>query len=93
MYKLWLLMDGLLMFWGLDHLGGEGSVNVGDGETLLSNLFQPFHENIGRSGRYDGSRELIPVFHNPHRIGRPSSPAVAHTLEYLILFSGLPTVR
>ncbi len=41
-------------------------------------------ENIGRSGRYDGSRELIPVFHNPHRIGRPSPLVVALIFDYFV---------
>ncbi len=30
----------------------------------------------------DGSRELIPVFHNPHRKCLPSPEAVARNLEY-----------
>ncbi len=30
------------------------------------NFPQPFLENIDRRSRNDGSREPIPVFHNPH---------------------------
>ncbi len=51
--------------------GGEHSVNGGGGERLLSKLSP------------GGNRELIPVFHNPHRKCRPYPSAVARTLEYL----------
>ncbi len=56
--------------------GGEHSVNGGGGERLLSKLSP------------GGNRELIPVFHNPHRKCRPSPSAVARTLEYL---EGVPS--
>ncbi len=36
------------------------------------NFLQPFLETIDRRSCNDGSRELIPVFHNPHRKCRPS---------------------
>ncbi len=60
--------------------GGECSVNGGDGERL-PNLLQPFLENVDRRSCNDGSRELIPVFQNPHRKCRPSPSAVARSLE------------
>ncbi len=53
------------------------------GKDICPNFLQPFLENIDRRSRNDGSRELIPVFHNPHRKCRPSPSAVARTLEYL----------
>ncbi len=56
--------------------GGECSVNGGDGE-------KPFFENIDRRNCNDGSRELIPVFHNPHRKRRPSPSAVAMTHRFM----------
>ncbi len=37
------------------------------GKDFCPNLLQPFLENIDRRSCNDGSRELIPVFHNPHR--------------------------
>ncbi len=45
---------------------GEMSVqSMGDmGNETFSNLFL---ENIDRRGSNDESRELIPVFHKPHR--------------------------
>ncbi len=36
-------------------------------KQLCPNLKQPFLEYIYRRTRNDGSRDLIPVFHNPHR--------------------------
>ncbi len=50
---------------------GECSVNGGDGERLLSNFLQPF---LDRRSCNDGSRELIPVFHNPHRKCQLATP-------------------
>ncbi len=41
-------------------------------------------KNIDRRSCNDGSRELSPKFNNPLRIGRPSPPAVARALEYLV---------
>ncbi len=49
-------------------------------QTFSNLLF----ENIDRRSCNDGSQELIPVFHNPHRKGRASPTAVALTLEYLV---------
>ncbi len=37
------------------------------GKDFCPNFLQPFLENIDRRSCNDGSRELIPVFHNPHR--------------------------
>ncbi len=58
------------------------------GKDFCPNFLQPFLENIDRRSCNDGSRELIPVFHNPHRKRRPSPSAVALILEY---FEGLPS--
>ncbi len=54
------------------------------GKDFCLNFLQPFLENIDRGSCNDGSRELIPVFHNPYRKRRPSPSAVAGTLEYLV---------
>ncbi len=35
------------------------------GKNFCPNFLQPFLENIDRRSCYDGSREFIPVFHNP----------------------------
>ncbi len=63
----------------------KGSVrvqSVGEmGKNFCPNVPHPFLENIDRRGWNDGSRELIPVFHNPYRKCRPSPSAVARTLE------------
>ncbi len=58
------------------------------GKALCPNFLQPLLENIDRRSCNDGSRELIPVFHNPHRKCRLSPSAVARTLEYL---EGVPS--
>ncbi len=58
------------------------------GKDFCPNFLQPFLENIDKSSCNDGSRELIPVFHNPHRKCLPSPSAVARTLEYL---KGVPS--
>ncbi len=52
-------------------------------KDFCPNVLLPFLENIDRRSCNDGSWELMPVFHNPHRKCRPSPSAVAHTLEYL----------
>ncbi len=54
------------------------------GKDFCPNFLQPFLENIDWRNCNNGSRELIPVFHNPHRKFRPSPSAVARTLEYLV---------
>ncbi len=58
------------------------------GKDLCPNFLQPFLENIDRRSCDDGGRELIPIFHNPHRKCRPSPSAVARTLVYL---EGVPS--
>ncbi len=58
------------------------------GRDFFPNFLHPFLENIDRRGRNNGSRQLIPVFNNPHRKCRPSTPAVARSLEYL---EGVPS--
>ncbi len=73
---------------GLADWGDECSVNGGMGKDFCPNFLQPFLENIDRRSCNDGSRELIPVFHNSHQKCRPSPSAVDRTLEYLV---GLPS--
>ncbi len=58
------------------------------GKDFCPNFLQPFLENIDRKSCNDGSRDLIPVFHNPHLKCRPCPSAVARTLEYL---EGVPS--
>ncbi len=58
------------------------------GKDFCPNSPQPLLENIDRRSCNGGSRELIPVFHNPHRKGRTSPSAVALTLKYLV---GVPS--
>ncbi len=74
------------------YAGGKGGVSVQSmgemGKYFCPNFLQPFLENIDRRSCNDGSRELIPVFDNPHRKCRPSPSAVARTLEYL---EGVPS--
>ncbi len=65
---------------GEREMGGECSVNGSDRERLLFNHSPTF--DIWTC--YDGSRELIPAFHNRCRKYRPSTLAVARTLEYLV---------
>ncbi len=48
---------------------GGGLEDRGD---FCPKLIQPSLENIDRRKRNDGSRELIPMFHNPYRKGRSS---------------------
>ncbi len=70
---------------GKGGVGERGVVSVQSmgemGKDFCPNFLQPFLENIDRRGYNDGSRELIPVFHNPHRKFRPSPSGVARTLE------------
>ncbi len=56
--------------------GGMGGVGYGEmrfqsmgemGKGLCPNFLQPLLENIDRRSSNDDSRELIPIFHNPHR--------------------------
>ncbi len=54
------------------------------GKDFCPIVLQPFLENIDRRSCNDESRELIPVFHIPHRKCRPSSSVVARTLENLV---------
>ncbi len=54
------------------------------GKDFCPNFIHPFLENINKRNRNNGGRELIPVFHNYHRQGRQSPPALALTLEYLV---------
>ncbi len=57
--------------------GDEFSINSriirGDGE-------RPILENIEKRSRNDGSRELFPLLHNPHRKGRFSQLTMNITL-------------
>ncbi len=70
---------------GVEEKGAGVSVqSMGEmGEDFCPNFFQPSLENIDRRSCNDGGRELIPIFHNPHRKCRPSPSAVARTFEYL----------
>ncbi len=76
--------------WCAGGKGGWVSVqSMGEmGKDFCPNFLQPFLENIDRRSCNDGSQELIPIFHNPHRKGRPPPSAVARTLEYL---EGVPS--
>ncbi len=65
-----------------------GKISVQFMEEMGKDFLHFFLENINRMSYNDGSRELIPVFLNPHRKGRPSPSAVARTLEYLV---GVPS--
>ncbi len=49
------------------------------GKDFCPNSTQNVLESIDRRRRNIGSRELIPLFHNPRRNGQPSPPAVALT--------------
>ncbi len=53
------------------------------GKDACPNFHQPLLESFDRSGCNYGSRELIPIFHNPHRKCRPSPLGVARTLEHI----------
>ncbi len=69
--------------------GGVSVQSIGEmGKDFCPNFLQPFLENNDRRSCNDGSRELIPVIHNPHRKCRPSPSAAARTLEYL---EGVPS--
>ncbi len=52
---------------GGDGGGGRSVQSMGEmGKDICPNFLQPFLENIDRRSCNDGSRELIPIFHNPH---------------------------
>ncbi len=53
------------------------------GKDFCPNFLQSFLENIDRRSCDDGSWELIPIFHYPHRNCRPSPLEAASTLEQL----------
>ncbi len=69
--------------------GGVRVQSMGEmGKDFCPNFLQPFLETIHRRRCSDGSRELIPVFHKPHRKYRLPPLAVARTFEYLV---GVPS--
>ncbi len=76
--------------------GGEGLENgemkfgsVGKkGKDFCPNVLQSLLENFDRRSCNDECRELIPVFHNRRRKGRPSPSVVARTFEYV---DGVPS--
>ncbi len=81
--------------------GGEGGGGVGEsgvgvrvqsmeevGKDFCPSVLQPFLEIIDRRSCNDGSRELIPVFHNPNPKCRPSPSTMSRTLEHLV---GVPS--
>ncbi len=59
--------------WHASYGGGGlwvGEMNVQSmGKDFCPNLLRPLPKTIDRRKRNDGSRELISVFHNPHRKG------------------------
>ncbi len=71
---------------------GEKGVSVQSmgemAKDFYPNVLQSFLEKIDRRSCNNGSREIIPVYHNPHRKCRPSPSAVVRTLEYLV---GVPS--
>ncbi len=76
---------------------GEGSREIGEMNVqsmremykdFCPNVLQTFLENIDRRTCSNGSLDLIPVFQNTHRNGRPSPSAMAGILEYLV---GVPS--
>ncbi len=73
-------------------VGKKGGVSVqAMGEMdkdFCPNFLQSFLENIDRRSCNDGSWQLIPIFHSPHRKCRPAPLEMARTLEYL---EGLPS--
>ncbi len=50
---------------------GSGELSVQStgemGKDVCPNLLQPLLETFDRKSCNDGNRDLIPVFHNPHR--------------------------
>ncbi len=56
--------------------GGRSVQSMGEmGKDFCPNFLQPFLEKIDRRSCNDGRRELIPIFHKPHRKCRPSPSA------------------
>ncbi len=80
------------LYWGEMGVLENGEMcvqSMGEMEKdFYPNFLQPFLESIDRRSCNDGSRELISVFHNPHRKCRPSPSSVACTLKYL---EGVPS--
>ncbi len=69
--------------------GVEGVQSMGEmGKDFCPNFLQSFLETIDRRSGNDGSWQLIPIFHNPHRKCRPYPSEAACTLEYL---EGVPS--
>ncbi len=69
--------------------GGMSVKSMGEmGKYFCPSFLQSFLENIDRGSCDDGSWELIPIFHNPHRKCRPSPSEAARTLVYL---EGVPS--
>ncbi len=62
-------MGGVQVGWGMDKGNGKMSIQSMEemGKNFCPNVLQPFLESIDRRSCNDGSRELIPVIHNPHR--------------------------
>ncbi len=62
-------MAGVQVGWGGAWGNGEMSVHSrGEmGKDFCPKFLQNFLENIDSRGCSEGSRELIPVFHNPYR--------------------------
>ncbi len=54
------------------------------GKDSCPNSLQFLLENFDGRSCNDGSREPIPVFHNPLLKGQPSTSVVPRTLDYLV---------
>ncbi len=68
--------------------GGVSVQSMGEmGKDFCPYFLQPFLENVDRRSCNDGSRELIPVFHNPHR-KRQSPPSAIFWTEHLLSSTG-----
>ncbi len=71
------------------HAGNLGKMSVQSiGTGFCPSFLQTLHKNFDGRNCNDVRRELIPIFHDPHRKCRPSPSAVARTLQYLV---GVPT--
>ncbi len=82
----------------LCHISGPCFCSEQFRRAAILNRFtiEDFHKYMDPN---DGSRELIPIFHNPHRKGWPSSLTVARTQKYPVgvpskaTASGRPPIR
>ncbi len=54
------------------------------GKNFCLHFLQPFLANVDWRNCNHGSREHIPIFHNPHQNSWPSPTVAARTLEYVV---------